>query len=86
MYALAAHVYPVEIRSRGVGTAVAVGRIGNALASYVGIYALNTGGAPGYFSTWAVTMTLTLISLAIVGRHIPKLTARAASAYAPVRH
>ena len=86
MYALAAHVYPVEIRGRGVGTAVAVGRIGNALASYVGIYALNNGGAPGYFSTWAITMTLTLISLAIVGRHIPKVMTRTVDAYAPVRH
>jgi hypothetical protein len=34
MYALAAHIYPTEIRSTGVGTAVAVGRIGNVLAAY----------------------------------------------------
>ena len=39
MYALAAHVYPIEIRGTGVGTAVAVGRIGNVLAVYVGNYA-----------------------------------------------
>ena len=32
MYALAAHVYPTEIRGTGVGFAVAVGRIGNVLA------------------------------------------------------
>jgi AAHS family 4-hydroxybenzoate transporter-like MFS transporter len=86
MYALAAHVYPVEIRGTGVGTAVAVGRIGNVLASYVGLFALNRGGAPGYFSTWVITMTLTLISLAIVQRHIPKITGRSAEAYAPARH
>jgi hypothetical protein len=36
MYALAANVYPTEIRGTGIGTAVAVGRIGNVLASYVG--------------------------------------------------
>ena len=35
MYALAAHVFPTEIRSTGVGFAVAVGRIGNVLAATV---------------------------------------------------
>ena len=50
MYALAAHVYPTEIRSTGVGTAVAFGRIGNVLAVYVGGYALDQGGPPGYFT------------------------------------
>jgi len=80
MYALAAHVYPVEIRSTGVGTAVAVGRIGNVLASYVGLYALNTGGPSGYFSTWVITMTLVLISLAIVRRHIGRTSAEPAFA------
>ncbi len=72
MYALAAHVYPTEIRGTGVGTAVAVGRIGNVLAVYVGNYALDTGGAPAYFTSWAVTMALVLISLAIVKHHITR--------------
>ena len=53
MYALAAHVYPTEIRSTGVGSAVAFGRIGNVLAVYVGGYALDQGGPPGYFTSWA---------------------------------
>jgi AAHS family 4-hydroxybenzoate transporter-like MFS transporter len=70
MYALAAHVYPVEIRGTGVGTAVAVGRIGNVLAVYVADYALRTSGASGYFMSWAITMTLVLLSLAVVRRHI----------------
>ncbi len=46
MYALAANVYPTEIRGTGIGTAVAVGRIGNVLASYVGNFALDKGGPP----------------------------------------
>jgi len=70
MSALAAHVYPVEIRGTGVGAVFAVGRIGNVLAVYVADYSLRVGGAPGYFSGWAVTMTLVLISLAIVRHHI----------------
>jgi AAHS family 4-hydroxybenzoate transporter-like MFS transporter len=70
MYALAAHVYPTRIRSTGVGTSVAVGRIGNVVASYVGAFALDTGGAPAFFSTWAMSMAVVLGSLALVRRHI----------------
>jgi AAHS family 4-hydroxybenzoate transporter-like MFS transporter len=43
MYALAANVYPTEIRGTGIGTALAVGRVGNVLASYVGNFALDSG-------------------------------------------
>jgi AAHS family 4-hydroxybenzoate transporter-like MFS transporter len=80
MYALAAHVYPVEIRGTGVGTAVAVGRIGNVLAVYVADYALRTSGAPGYFWSWAITMAVVLMSLAVVRRHIERSAAEPALA------
>jgi AAHS family 4-hydroxybenzoate transporter-like MFS transporter len=70
MYAVAAHVYPTEIRGTGVGTAVAVGRIGNVVASYVGAFALDRGGPPAFFTTWAAAMALVLGSLAFVRRHI----------------
>ena len=72
MYALAAHVYPTEIRGTGVGTTVAFGRIGNVLASYIGSWALTAGGPPMYFLTWAIAMTMVLLSLASVRRHIPR--------------
>ncbi len=75
MYALAAHVYPTEIRSTGVGTAVAFGRIGNVLAVYAGGFALDRGGTPGYFTSWAVLMALVFVSLAIVRRHVPRNSA-----------
>lgn len=75
MYALAAHVYPTAIRGTGVGTTVAVGRVGNTLASYVGSWALTTGGPPLYFSTWAVAMTVVFLSLAVIRRHIPRSSA-----------
>jgi AAHS family 4-hydroxybenzoate transporter-like MFS transporter len=70
MYALAVHVYPAEIRGTGIGTAVAVGRIGNVLAAYVGNFALDRGGVPAYFSTFAAAMVLVFFSLAVVRRHI----------------
>jgi AAHS family 4-hydroxybenzoate transporter-like MFS transporter len=72
MYALAANVYPTEIRGTGIGTAVAVGRIGNVLASYVGNFALDKAGTSAYFMTFAVTMVIVFFSLAIVRRHIER--------------
>jgi MFS transporter, AAHS family, 4-hydroxybenzoate transporter len=74
MYALAAHVYPTDIRSTGVGTAVAFGRIGNVLAAYVGTFALDRGGPPGYFVSIAVLMAIVFLSLAAVRRHVPRAT------------
>jgi MFS family permease len=74
MYALAAHVYPTDIRGTGIGAAVAVGRIGNVLAVAVGTFARDAGGASGYFSTFALTMAATLICLALVRHHIAPTT------------
>lgn len=71
MYALAAHVFPTAIRGTGVGLTMAVGRVGNVLASYVGSWALSAGGPPLYFLTWAVAMTLVFTCLGIVRHHIP---------------
>jgi len=70
MYALAANVYPTEIRGTGIGTAVAVGRIGNVLASYTGNFALDVGGPPAYFSSFGIGMVIVFMSLAVIRRHI----------------
>lgn len=72
MYALAAQVYPSEIRGSGVGTAVAFGRIGNVLAAWAGSRALSLGGTAGYFTSWSITMGVVLITLALLTRHIPR--------------
>ena len=80
MYALATNVYPTQIRGTGVGTAVAVGRIGNVLAVFVGNYAIETGGARGYFLSLAILMGLVLVSLAVVRRHVQGTSTAAAHA------
>jgi AAHS family 4-hydroxybenzoate transporter-like MFS transporter len=72
MYALAAHVFPTEVRSTGVGFAVAVGRVGNVLAASVANEAFKRGGNPGYFGSWAVLMGVVLVTLALVTRHVPR--------------
>jgi AAHS family 4-hydroxybenzoate transporter-like MFS transporter len=72
MYALAAHVFPTAIRGTGVGATVAVGRLGNVAASYVGSWALTSGGPPLYFQMWAAALTVVLLCLAAIRRHIPR--------------
>ena len=76
MYALAAHVYPTAIRSTGVGTAVAVGRIGNVVAAYAGSQAIDRGGPSAYFVLWSVLMLVVLLALACIRRHVPGTAAR----------
>ena len=89
MYALAAHVFPTSIRSTGVGTAVAFGRIGGVLSPSVGSWALESGGAPLYFRLLAGTMVATFAALAAVRHHIPGASSVRTSGSvvaAPVRH
>ena len=74
LFALAAHVYPTEIRGRGLGTVLAVGRVGNVLAPYVGIFALgpNQGRVSVYFATYGFGMVAVLFALCAVQRHIAR--------------
>jgi AAHS family 4-hydroxybenzoate transporter-like MFS transporter len=72
MYALAAHVFPTAIRGTGVGATVAVGRVGNVAASYVGSWALSAGGPPLYFRMWALAMSAVFVFLALIQRHIQR--------------
>jgi AAHS family 4-hydroxybenzoate transporter-like MFS transporter len=71
MYALAAHVYPTAVRARGVGTAVAFGRIGAFMVGFIGSWAADMGGTNAFFAVVAGMMVVTFISLALVTRHVP---------------
>jgi len=88
MYALATNIYPTEIRGTGVGTAVAVGRIGNVLAAFVGNYAIEVGKVPGYWLSIAILMALVFVSLAIIQRHVSRTSkaAHGASVAVPASH
>ena len=72
LFAVAAHVYPEEIRATGVGAALGIGRIGAVLSTFLGAAALSAGGGSGYFALIAVAMAVTLVALAILTRHLPR--------------
>ena len=71
MYALAAHVYPTAIRARGVGTAVAFGRIGAFMTGFIGSWAADAGGTQAFFGVVTGMMVIVFVSLAAVRRHVP---------------
>jgi AAHS family 4-hydroxybenzoate transporter-like MFS transporter len=64
-------VYPTDVRATGVGTAVAVGRLGGVVSPYAGAWALEAGAGRAFFATIAAAMTLVSIALVLVRRHIP---------------
>jgi AAHS family 4-hydroxybenzoate transporter-like MFS transporter len=66
MYALAAHVYPAPIRSTGVGTAVAFGRLGSVVSAYAGL----SPSLSSLFGLLAMMMAVVAAALAVVKRHI----------------
>lgn len=72
LYALAAHIYPTIVRATGVGTAVAVGRIGGVLSSYAGAWVLGLGGSAAFFTLMAGAMAVVFACLALVRRHVPR--------------
>jgi AAHS family 4-hydroxybenzoate transporter-like MFS transporter len=70
MYALAAHVYPTDVRVTGVGTASAVGRIGGLLSSFIGAWVISHGGSVSFFLLTAGATGATLAALALLRRHV----------------
>ena len=70
MFALAAHVYPVDIRATGVGTAVSIGRSGAVLSGYVGPWALDFRGSASFFAVMTIALSLSFVALATVRRHV----------------
>jgi MFS transporter, AAHS family, 4-hydroxybenzoate transporter len=70
LYALAAHIYPAEVRATGVGTASVVGRTGAIVSGYAGAWAIDFGGSSSYFTLIAASMILALIAVSFVSRHV----------------
>ncbi|MBR0900275.1 MFS transporter [Bradyrhizobium tropiciagri] len=68
LYALAAYVYPTNIRSTGIGAAAGFGRAGAIVSAYAGAFALNYGAA-AFFAIIAACVAITFVAVAIVDIH-----------------
>jgi MFS transporter, AAHS family, 4-hydroxybenzoate transporter len=71
MYAVAAHVYPTNCRSAGVGWAQGLGRIGGVLSAFVGAFMMNRVGASGFFFAVTAVLAITVAGTLLLRRHIP---------------
>lgn len=67
LYALAANIFPDEIRSTGIGSAASIGRIGAILSSVVGAAVL-AWGSSGFFLTIAAAQAVCLFCAVFIRR------------------
>ncbi len=72
MYALAAHVYPIGVRSSGVAYGAGLGRVGGIVSSLFGA-AIIGAGASVYWGGLAAAMVCAFGGLAWVRSHFPAL-------------
>ncbi|MBS0612265.1 MAG: MFS transporter [Proteobacteria bacterium] len=70
LYALAAHLYPVSIRSTGVGAASSVGRIGAISSAVVGAAMLTALGPAGFYVLMTAAMLVTAAALLVLRQHV----------------
>ena len=70
MYTLAAHVFPTECRTSGIGWVLGVGRIGGIASSLGGGLLLTLTGAAGFFGCIAAVLLFTFAAVLLVRRQI----------------
>jgi AAHS family 4-hydroxybenzoate transporter-like MFS transporter len=70
-FALAAHLYPVEVRSRGVAFAYTFGRIGPLISAFIGAMLIQAGRA-AYLNSLALAMLAAFVALSLIGNHVPR--------------
>ena len=70
LYVLAANAYETDIRSRGIGFATIMGRIGTIVSSFAGAAILEVAHESGFFALTAVLGVAVVAGLLIVNRHM----------------
>jgi len=70
LYAVAAHVFPTECRSSGVGFSLGAGRTGGIAASLGGGLLLTLTGAAGFFAFIAGALLIATVAVLLVRRQI----------------
>jgi AAHS family 4-hydroxybenzoate transporter-like MFS transporter len=71
LYALGAHLYPTELRATGMGAVLGIGRLGAVASAWVGARAVDTGGAVGFFTLFAVAIAAATMTCVLIRRSIP---------------
>jgi MFS transporter, AAHS family, 4-hydroxybenzoate transporter len=71
LYALAAHIYPPHMRASGLGTGLAVGRIGAIASGFTGAISLSQGTVT-FFSVIALVFAAMLGAVLLFANPIPK--------------
>lgn len=72
LYAVAAHLYPTNIRATGTASALAFGRLGAILSAFVGAAVISAAGASSYLNVLGFAMLGTALSLAVLRHPIPR--------------
>lgn len=70
LYALAAHVFPTQCRTSGVGFSLGAGRTGGIAASLGGGVLLTLSGAAGFFGWIAAALLIACVAVLLVRRQI----------------
>jgi len=70
LYTLAAHVFPTECRTSGIGWVLGAGRVGGVAASLGGGLLLTLTGASGFFGCVAAVLLFAFVSVLLVRRQI----------------
>lgn len=71
LYAVAAHVYPTNIRATGTAWALAFGRLGAILSAFVGAAVISAAGAGSYLTVLGSSMLGAGLLLLVLRHHIP---------------
>jgi MFS transporter, AAHS family, 4-hydroxybenzoate transporter len=73
LFVLGAYIYPTACRAAGIGFGLGVGRIGAILSAVGGgQLVMATGGAAAYFLISAAFLTVVVLALSVVRRHVPR--------------
>jgi MFS transporter, AAHS family, 4-hydroxybenzoate transporter len=80
LFVLGAHIYPTACRSAGIGFGLGVGRVGAVLSAIGGGQLVTaSGGSAAYFLISAFFLTVIVLALGVVRRHVPRAPLGAAA-------
>jgi AAHS family 4-hydroxybenzoate transporter-like MFS transporter len=70
-FAVAANLYPTEVRASGTAAALVIGRLGAISSGFAGAAVIASGGAQSYFGLLFIAMAISGFAFLILRKHIP---------------